>query len=241
MISFKWRHFQRDIILLVVRWYLAYALSYRDIEEMMQERGIAVDHSTIQRWVVHHAPKLEEQFRQKHKKSVGSNWRVDETYVKIKGVWHYLYRAVDKAGNTIDFRLSEKRDTLAARAFFAKAIGCHGLPDKVTIDKSGTNKAGIDSINCQLMVLAIIGYFASGQLTYWPFQIQVRQIKYLNNIVEQDHRSIKRIIKPIMGFKAFDSAKATLAGIELHHMLRKGQHKQAANMTLYEQFYALAA
>ena len=221
--------------------YLAYALSYRDIEEMMRERGIAVDHSTIQRWVVHYAPKLEEQFRQQHKKPVGSSWRVDETYVKIKGVWHYLYRAVDKAGNTLDFKLSEKRDTPAARAFFAKAIGCQGLPDKVTIDKSGANKAGIEFINCQLMLLAIIGYLASGQLTHWPFQIQIRQMKYLNNIVEQDHRGIKRIIKPMMGFKAFHSARATLAGIELHHMLRKGQHKQAANMTLFEQFYILVA
>jgi putative transposase len=210
MINFKWRHFQKDIILLVVRWYLAYALSYRDIEEMMQERGISVDHSTIQRWAVHYAPKLEEQFRQKHKKSVGSSWRVDETYVKIKGVWHYLYRAVDKAGDTLDFRLSEKRDTAAARAFFEKAIRCHGLPDKVTIDKSGANKAGIESINCQLMLLTIIGYLASGQMTHWPFQIQVRQIKYLNNVVEQTG-------------------------------LRKGQHQQAANMTLFEQFYVLAA
>ena len=102
---------------------------------MMQERGICVDHSTIQRWVVHSAPALEDAFRQQHKKSVGSSWRMDETYVKIKGVWHYLYRAVDKEGKTIDFMLSEKRDTAAARAFFAKAIGCHGLPGKVTIDK----------------------------------------------------------------------------------------------------------
>lgn len=241
MISFKWRHFQKDIILLVVRWYLAYALSYRNLEEMMQERGIAVDHSTIQRWVVHYAPALEDAFRQQHKKSVGSSWRMDETYVKIKGVWYYLYRAVDKEGKTIDFMLSEKRDTAAARAFFAKAISCHGLPDKVTIDKSGANKAGIDSINCQLMLLALMGYLASGQLSYWPFQLQVRQVKYLNNIVEQDHRSIKRIIKPMLGFKTFDTAKATLAGIKLHHMLRKGQHQQAANRTLCEQFYALAA
>jgi len=116
----------------------------------------------------------------------------------------------------IDFHLSEKRNTVAARAFFEKAIGCHGLPDKVTIDKSGANKAGMDSINLQLMLLTIIGYLASVQLSHWPFQIQVRQVKYLNNIGEQDHSSIKRIIKHMMGFKAFDSAKATLAEIELH-------------------------
>lgn len=241
MISFKWRHFQKDIILLVVRWYVAYSLSYRNIEEMMRERGICVDHSTIQRWVVHYAPQLENAFRQKHKKQVGGSWRTDETYVKIKGVWHYLYRAVDKEGNTIDFKLTEKRDELAARSFFEKAIGCHGLPEKVTLDKSGANKSAMDTLNLQLMLLALLGYFVSGQFTQWPFQIQIRQIKYLNNIVEQDHRSIKRIIKPMMGFKAFDSARATLAGIELHHMLRKGQHQQAANLSLFEQFYALAA
>jgi putative transposase len=144
---------------------------------MMRERGIAVDYSTLQRWVVHYAPKLEEQFRQKYKKSVGSSWRRDETCLKIKGVWHYLYRAVDKEGNTLDFKLSEKRDTAAARAFFEKAIGCHGLPDKITRDKNGANKAGIECINGQLILLAIMGYLASGQLTYWPFQIQVWQVK----------------------------------------------------------------
>jgi putative transposase len=140
MISFKWRRFQKGIILLMVRWYLAYALSYRDIEEMMRERGIAVDHSTIQCWVVHYAPKLEEQFRQQYKKPVGSSWRVDETYVKIKGVWHYLYRAFNKAGNTLDFKLSEKRDTPAARAFFAKASAVMACRIKLLLIKAAPIK-----------------------------------------------------------------------------------------------------
>ncbi|CAM4436646.1 MAG: IS6 family transposase ISPko6 [Legionellaceae bacterium] len=233
MINFKWRHFQKDIILTLVRWYLAYPLSYRDIEEMMRERGICVDHSTINRWVMYYAPLLEAQFRHKHKKKVSTSWYMDETYIKIKGVWHYLYRAVDKEGYTVDFMLSEKRDEPAARTFFEKAIGSSGYPLKVTIDKSGSNEASLESINCQLFILLLIGCVF--------FQIEIRQIKYLNNIVEQDYRGIKRIVKPMMGFKAVHSAASTLVGIELHRMLRKGQHQQAANMTLFEQFYSLAA
>lgn len=232
MISFKWKHFQKEIILLVVRWYLSYSLSYRDIEEMMLERGIKVDHSTLNRWVIEYAPLLEEEFRKNHKKITGRSWRMDETYIKIKGVWNYLYRAVDKEGNTVDFMLSKHRDEAAAKAFFTKAIGSSGLPGKITIDKSGANKAGIDAINLQLTVLALLG------CTF--MSIQIRQIKYLNNIVEQDHRGIKRIVKPMMGFKAFHSADATLTGIELCRMLKKGQHINSKNSTAFEQFYALA-
>jgi len=112
MISFKWRHFQKELILLVSRWYLSYSLSYRDIEEMMLERGIHVDHSTIQRWVVYYSPLLENEFRKNHKRKNGSSWRMDETYIKVKGVWHYLYRAVDKEGDTVDFMLSKKHNLL---------------------------------------------------------------------------------------------------------------------------------
>ena len=232
MISFKWRHFKKDIILMAVRWYVAYALSYRDIEELMLERGVEVDHSTLNRWVIKYAPLLEHAFRNKYKKTVGSSWRMDETYVKIKGDWKYLYRAVDKDGDTIDFMLAEKRDKKAAKSFFKKAIGTHGLPEKVTIDKSGSNKSALNSINLILSVLSVLcGVF---------LRIFVRDIKYLNNIVEQDHRGIKRIIKPMMGFKSFVSAEATLSGIELHRMLRKGQYKNSENMTVFEQFYSLA-
>ena len=233
MISFKWRHFQKEIILLVVRWYLSYALSYRDLEEMMLERGIQVDHSTINRWVIFYAPLLEEEFRKNYKRKVGSSWRMDETYIKVKGVWQYFYRAVDKEGDTIDFMLTKNRDEAAAKAFFTKAIESSGIPEKITIDKSGANKAGIEAINLQLIVLALLGCAL--------MQIEIRQIKYLNNIVEQDHRGIKRITKPMMGFKAFHSAVATLAGIELYRMLKKKQHVAAGNSTAFEQFYALAA
>ena len=158
---------------------------------------------------------------------------MDETYVKVKGEWHYLYRAVDKAGDTVDFMLSKKRDESAVKAFFIQAIGSSGFPEKVTIDKSGANKAGLNAINFQIAMLALLGFSV--------MQIQIRQIKYLNNIIEQDHRGIKRIVNPIMGFKAFHLAKATLAGIELCRMLKKGQHIETKNAPVFEQFYALAA
>jgi len=232
-INFKWRHFQKDIILLVVRWYLAYSLSYRDIEEIMLERGTNVDHSTINRWVIHYSPLLENKFRKNYKRKVGSSWRMDETYIKIKGVWHYLYRAVDKQGETVDFMLSAKRDEASAKTFFEKAIGSNGLPEKVNIDKSGSNNAGLKAINLQLIIFYLLGFPL--------FQIIIRQIKYLNNRVEQDHRGIKKIINPMMGFKAFHSAEATLTGIELYRMLKKGQHVAAKNSPAFEQFYALAA
>ena len=224
IISFKGRHFLKDIILMAVRWYVAYNLSYRDIEELMAERGIKVDHSTINRWVIKYAPELLKNFKSK-KKAVNKSWRMDETYIKNKGKWYYLYRAVDKFGNTIDFLLTKNRDTKAATRFFKKAIKSNGVPEKITIDKSGANKAGIESINAELPK---------------DQQIKIRQIKYLNNIVEQDHRFIKEIVKPTKGFKSFTSAAATLSGIELHHMLRKGQH-QKTDLPVFKQFYSLAA
>jgi putative transposase len=218
---------------MLIRWYLAYSLSYRDIEELAMERGLKVDHSTINRWVIEYAPLLEEAFRKRHKRAPGNSWRMDETYIKVKGQWMYLYRAVDKEGNTVDFLFSEKRDEPATRAFFSRAIGSNGLPEKVTMDKSGANKAGIDTINLQLALLFMMrGLF---------FQVTVKQIKYLNNIVKQDHRFIKKITKPMKGFKAFHSVEATPTGIELHHMLRKGQHLQAGNQSIFEQFFGLAA
>ena len=218
---------------MLIRWYLAYSLSYRDVEELALERGLKVDHSTIHRWVVEYSPQLEEAFRKRYKRPTGGSLRMDETYIKVKGQWMYLYRAVDKEGHTVDFMLSEKRDEPAARAFFVKLIASNGIPYTVTLDKSGANKAGVDTINLYLAMLFILsGVF---------LQIKVRQVKYLNNIVEQDHRFIKKVTKPMKGFKAFYSAKATLDGIELHHMLRKRQHMKAGNQPIFEQFYGLAA
>ena len=229
-INFKGRHFSPDIILMAVRWYLAYALSYRDIEELMLERGISGDHSTIHRWVVKYDPQLENVFRKKYKRKPGVSWREDETYIKVKRKWYYLYRAVDKEGYTVDFILLEKRDKKAAIEFFLKSIGDGGLPEKVTIDKIGSNKAALDFIN---LILYLGGFY--------EWMIEIRQIKYLNNIVEQDHRFVKKITKPMMGFKEVKAASATLVGIELWRMLKKRQHVYAGNMSIFEQFYTLAA
>ena len=232
MISFKWRHFKKDIILMLVRWYVAYPLSYRHIEELAAERGLKVDHSTVNRWVIKYSPLLESKFTKNNKRQVGKSWRMDETYLKIKGEDVYLYRAVDKSGDTVDFMLSKKRDRKAAFRFLSRAIGNNGVPDKVTIDGSAASKLGLNLLNIILM----FGSVFSGR---W-FHFLLRQIKYLNNIVEQDHRFIKKITKPMLGFKAWESAKATLAGIELHHMLRKGQHESSNDLPVWEQFYALA-
>lgn len=182
MISFKGRHYQQDIILQCVRWYVAYSLSYRDLEELMQERGYDVDHSTVQRWVVHYAPRIEKVFR-KSKKRTGLWWRMDETYIKIKGKWRYHYRAVDKEGKTIDFLLTVKRDKKAAKRFFTKAIGSSGKPSLINIDKSGSNTAAIKQYNHDENK-----------------RIKIRQCKYLNNVIEQNHRFIKRRTRPMLGF-----------------------------------------
>ena len=224
MISFKGRHHKKEMILQCVRWYLSYSLSYRDLEEIMAERGFLVDHSTINRWVVHYAPLLEKEFLCKKKKP-GDRWRMDETYIKVKGQWRYYYRAVDKEGNTIDFLLTKRRDKKAALRFFNKAIGRNGKPGLINIDKSGSNKAGIKSYNKENNK-----------------RIEIRQCKYLNNIVEQDHRNIKRITNSMLGFKSFRCAQATLKGIELMAMLKKGQqrHSVKSYKTPTEQFYALA-
>ena len=222
MIEFKGSHFERDVILWGVRWYVAYPISYRQLEEMMDERGVEVDHSTLNRWVLKYVPLLETRFCAR-KRSVGSSWRLDETYVKVKGVWKYLYRAVDKAGATVDFLLTAKRDCKAALRFLRKAIRYNGRPEKITIDKSGANTAAIGSYN-----------------TDHKAGIEMRQIKYLNNIVEQDHRAIKRQIRPMLGFKSFWSAAVTLAGVELMHMIRKGQLLLRGELCSAQQFYSLA-
>lgn len=226
MISIKGAQYPKDVILYAVFFYVRYGVSYRDLEEIMEERGVKVDHATLNRWVIRYSPLIADE-AQKKKQSVSGSWRMDETYIKVKGKWTYLYRAVDKFGNTIDFMLSEKRDEAAATAFFKKAIDNNGVPEKVVIDKSGANNAGIENIN-YLFFLAFS----------WCF-IEILQVKYLNNIVEQDHRFIKKITKPMLGFKTFHSASATLSGIEVAHMIRKGQLTNNLKPA-HEQFMALA-
>ena len=183
-----------------------------------------VDHSSINRWTIRFLPAFEKVFR-KHKRPVGFSWRMDETYIKVKGIWKYLYRAVDKEGKTVDFLVTAKRDKAAAMRFFDKAMQANDVHEKVTMDKSGANKAAIDEINA-----------SSGS------PIIVQQVKYLNNIVEQDHRAVKRVTKPMLNFKLFHSAKCVLDGIELMHMSRKGQLmlKGCNEMSFADQFYALA-
>ncbi|WP_175908193.1 IS6 family transposase [Burkholderia seminalis] len=220
---FKRLHYPFDVMLLCVRWYVAYPLSLRHLEEMMAERGLSVDHSTVHGWAIKMLPRLEKTFRCR-KRPVGRSWRVGETYVKVGKEWKYLYRAVDKAGDTIDFLLRAKRDKAAARCYFEKEIDQSGAPETVTIDQSGANLAALKDINAER-----------------EQPIKIRQAKYLNNIVDQDHRAIKRRTHPMMGFKNFRCARIVLGGIEVMHMIRKGQMKAIRkNRTAAEQFYSLA-
>ena len=225
-ISFKGAHFPPDVILMGVRWYVAYPLSTRHVEELMEERGVEVDHSTINRWVIKYSPQLEEAFH-RHKRPVWVSGRMDETSSKGKGEWRSLYRAVEKQGQTIDFLLTEPRDEPAAKRFLTKAIRRHGVPEKSPIDGSAANKAAMTSYNEE-----------------HGTAIEIRQSKYLNNIVEQDHRGVKRVTRPMLGFKAFEAAQDTLVGIELMHMLKKRQmvvEAGAESLTAAELFYSLAA
>jgi putative transposase len=225
-ISFTGAHFPPAVILMGVRWYVAYPLSTRHVEELMAERGVEVDHATINRWVIKYSPQLEAAFHRR-KRPVWVSWRLDETYIRVKGQWTYLYRAVDTDGHTIDFLLTEHRDKAAALRFLTKAIRRNGVPATITIDGSEANAAAIRTYN-----------------EAYGTTITIRQVKYLNNVVEQDHRAVKRVTRPMLGFKSFDAAQCTLAGVELMHMIKKRQMVVAAGdegLTAAELFYSLAA
>ena len=217
-------HYPLEVMLVCVRWYATYPLRVRNIAEVMAERGVWVDHSTLHHWSIKMLPVLATVFRRR-KRAVGRSWRMDETYVKVGGQWKYLYRAVDRDGLTVDFLLRAKRDHAAARAFFERAIGLHDVPEKISIDKSGTNTAAIVSIQAD-----------SG------LSIVMRQSKYLHNIVEQDHRAVKRITRPMLGLKSFRCARTLIAGIEVMHMIRKGQLGEIKDQasSAANQFYSLA-
>jgi transposase-like protein len=188
---------------------LRYSLSYRDLEEMMRERGLSVDHTTIYRWVQAYAPELEKRIRP-HLRLTNDSYRVDETYIKVKGVWKYLYRAVDSTGQTIDFMLSAKRDTKAAKRFFRKMLKApkHQPPRVINVDQNRSYPPAVEELK-EEGILSIAA--------------QLRRCKYLNNIVEQDHRFIKRRINPGLGFFSFKTARRTIGGYETMNIIRKGQ------------------
>lgn len=207
---FKGRHFEKSLILVCFRWYIRYALSYRDLVEMMLERGISVSHTTIYRWVVCYGRAFEKRVKPYLRQTRGS-LKVDETYVKIKGQWTYLYRAVDTLGQTIDFYLSPTRDAEAAKKFFRKALSSthhQRLKKTINVDKNAAFPKAISELKEEGMISK---------------RTRLRQVRYLNNNIEQDHRRIKRLIKPGMGFKSFSSAEVTIAGYEMMAMIRKGQ------------------
>jgi putative transposase len=213
-----------EIIMLFVYMKRRFSLSYRDLEEMASIRGAQIDHATLQRWVIKFVPLIDICVR-KRKKPIGSSWRMDETYIKVNGAWVYLYRAVDSVGNTIEFLLRKHRNVDAAKAFFRKAFKYNDCPKKVTIDKSGSNISALTATNKDLDK---------------DQKIEVRQIKYINNIVEQDHRFIKKRTKPMLGFKSFRSAKITITGIENIRIIQKGQVIGSNNnLSTFENFKIL--
>jgi transposase-like protein len=205
---FVGRHFDREIIVLCIRWYLRFKLSYRDLVEMMAERGLSIVHTTIMRWVRRYVPEFKRRW-DRYARPAGRSWRVDETYVKIRGEWVYLYRAVDRDGNTVDFRLSGRRDVGAARAFFRKAMKSQGSPPgTITLDGYAASHRAVREMK------------ADGELNG---DTKVRSSKYLNNMIEQDHRGVKSRLRPMLGFKSFRTAAITIAGVELLHRIKKGQ------------------
>jgi transposase-like protein len=204
---FRGRHFNYTVIILCVRWYITYKLSYRDLVDMMAERGVDISHTTILRWGQCYVPEFAKRWNH-YARPVGTSWRVDETYIRVRGRWTYLYRAVDRQGLTVDFLLSEHRDIAAAKRFFTRAIERHGTPETITLDGYPATHAAVAELK------------RSGGLR--P-QTKVRTSKYLNNLVEQDHRRVKQRIYPMLGFKNFGNAAVTISGIELVQKIKKGQ------------------
>src|ERR1700720_1918245 len=214
---FKWRQFEPEVILLAVSWYLRFSLSYRDVEELLGERGLSVDHVTVWRWVQRYAPEIQRRLRTRLRPT-NDSWRVDETYIRVKGKWVYLYRAVDSTGATIDFLLSAKRDAAAAERFLAKALGGenHPVPRVINTDKHAAYSPAIAELKADETL---------------EKNCRHRPVPYLNNVLEQDHRAIKRRVRASQHFRSFCAARRTLAGYEAIHMIRKGQASGSAPAT----------
>jgi IS6 family transposase len=208
MSDFKGRRFPVSIILVCVRWYCKYGISYRDLEEMMAERGVQVDHTTLYRWVQRYAPMMEQRIR-RYQGYTGLSWRVDETYIKVAGEWAYLYRALDSDGGVIDFMLSSRRTAKAAARFLGKALknreDCP--PETINTDQNEAYGKAIRRLKQE-------GRIEAG--------LEHRQVKYLNNRLEGDHAALERVIRPMRGFKSMPTAYATIKGIEVMRMIRKG-------------------
>jgi transposase-like protein len=205
---FRGRHFDHDVIILCIRWYLHYKLSFRNLVEMMAERGLDLAHTTILRWVRRYSPGFAKRWN-RFGRCAGRSWRVDETYIKVRGKWTYLYRAVEKAGQTVDFRLSSRRDIAAVKAFFKKAIRHEGRPPHtITLDGYVASHRAVREMRDEGLL---------------PKKTKLRSSKYLNNLIEQDHRGIKSRTRPMLGFKNLKSAATTIAGIELLRRIHKGQ------------------
>jgi transposase-like protein len=204
---FKGRHFDQEIVVLCVRWYLSFQLSFRDLASMMSEHGLPIAHTTILRWVQHDTPEFEKRWK-RYARPVGGSWRMDETYVKVRGEWMYLYRAVDKTGQTVEFHLSRRRDRNAAKTFLRQAMRNQRVLTKITLDASAASHRAIADLK------------ESGEL---PRHVQVRTSKYLNNRVEQDHRRIKQRLRPMLGLKSFRTAAVVIRGIELAEKIKKTQ------------------
>jgi transposase, IS6 family len=206
---FKWRQTEPELILCAVRWYLRYSLSLRDVEELLEERGLSADHTTVWRWVQRYSPELEQRMR-RHLKPTNKSWRVDETYIRVKGRWGYLYRAIDSTGATIDFVLSALRDADAAKRLFRKALS----------NPSHRQHRVINTDLAPIYGSAILDIKKEGTLRRG---CRHRPVQYLNNILEQDHRAIKRRVNAKQGFREFQAARRTIQGYEAMNMIRKGQ------------------
>ncbi|WP_020653145.1 IS6 family transposase [Massilia niastensis] len=205
---FKGRHVEQEIIILSVRWYLRYKLSYRDLVEMMAERGLSIAHTTILRWVQRYAPEFDKRWS-RFSSPAGISWRVDETCVRIRGQWAYLYRAVDASGKTVDFRLGSRRTVASAKAFFRKAVRSQGRsPETITLDGYAASHRAVRELQ------------QHGRL---PELTKLRSSKHLNNLIGQDHRNVKSRVGAMLGLKSLASATTTIRGVELMRRMRKGQ------------------
>ncbi|MBL0407861.1 IS6 family transposase [Microvirga aerilata] len=226
--------FDRSVILLCVRWYLAYNLSFRNLEEMMAERGISVHHATIHGWIVRYSPELLERF-DRRKRVVTGRWHIDETYIKVRGQWRYLYRAIDSNGDTVEFCFSKRRNLAAANRFLRKTLNCPGRPERTVIDGTQTNR--------EAMLFCDTAYQLRNRSRRDLRPIRIRLSAYLKNRIERDHREIKRRVRPMLGFQSDVSAGVILGSIEMIHMMRKQQAKYARypQPSLAKQFDFFAA